>query len=139
MAQILAGDTPGNRMSQLFHFATRASGTDIVHFFRAPYALTVKAAYVSFDAAFTGQASNYVTFRIRNLGTDGSGTTDCASLAASSTAVSVGAETPLAVTLSTTASELAVTAGQLLEARIAVTSSGQATDNATIQLDYEWT
>ena len=137
MAKIIAGDIPSHTQSVLFEVASRAatSDTDSNLMFRAPNDMKVKKAYITFKSAITGAATNYCTVRLRNLGTNGSGTTDVATLAFSSSSVTASAKVPKALTL---ASDVTVDAGEVLIARIDHAGSGLASDIAILQVDYTW-
>jgi len=124
MAKIIAGDIPSSEDSVLLEVASRAATDDKYSnlMFRAPHDITVKRAYV--------------TFLVRNLGTNGSGTTDVATLAFSSTSVTASAKVPKALTL---ASDATLDAGEVLVAYIDHAGTGLASDIAILQVDYTWT
>ena len=137
MAKIIAGDIPSSEDSVLLEVASRAA-TDNKYsnlMFRAPHDITVKRAYVTFLSAITGTDTNYCTIRIRNLGTNGSGTTDIATLACTS-GVTASAKVPKALTL---ASDATLDAGEVLVAYIDHAETGLASDIAILQVDYTWT
>ena len=138
MAKIIAGDLPSHRQSVLFEVASRAATDDKYSnlMFRAPYDLTVKAAYVTFISAVTGAADNYFTVRVRNLGTNGSGTSDLATKAFSSTSVTASAKVPVALTLASTAT---MSAGEVMVAYIDHAGDGATSPIAILQVDYTWT
>jgi len=138
MAKIIAGDIPSSEDSVLLEVASRAATDDKYSnlMFRAPHDITVKRAYVTFLSAITGAATNYCTIRVRNLGTNGSGTTDVATLAFSSTSVTASAKVPKALTL---ASDATLDAGEVLVAYIDHAGTGLASDIAILQVDYTWT
>ena len=136
MAKIIAGDIPSSEDSVLLEVASRAATDDKYSnlMFRAPHDITVKRAYVTFLSAITGAATNYCTIRVRNLGTNGSGTTDVATLAFTS-GVTASAKVPKALTL---ASDVTVDEGEVLVARIDHEGSGLKSDIAILQVDYTW-
>mgnify|MGYP000465733948 CR=1 FL=1 len=136
MAKIIAGDIPSHTQSVLFEVASRGTNadTDSNLMFRAPNDMKVKKAYVTFKSALTGADTNYCTVRLRNLGTNGSGTTDIATLAFTS-GVTASAKVPKALTL---ASDVTVDEGEVLVARIDHEGSGLKSDIAILQVDYTW-
>lgn len=136
MAKIIAGDIPSHTQSVLFEVASRGTNadTDSNLMFRAPNDMKVKKAYVTFKSALTGADTNYCTVRVRNLGTNGSGTTDIATLAFTS-GVTASAKVPKALTL---ASDATVDEGEVLVARIDHEGSGLKSDIAILQVDYTW-
>jgi len=136
MAKIIAGDIPSHTQSVLFEVASRGTNadTDSNLMFRAPNDMKVKKAYVTFKSAITGADSNYCTVRVRNLGTNGSGTTDIATLAFTS-GVTASAKVPKALTL---ASDVTVDEGEVLVARIDHEGNGLKSDIAILQVDYTW-
>ena len=136
MAKIIAGDIPSHTQSVLFEVASRGTNadTDSNLMFRAPNDMKVKKAYVTFKSALTGADTNYCTVRVRNLGTNGSGTTDIATLAFTS-GVTASAKVPKALTL---ASDVTVDEGEVLVARIDHEGNGLKSDIAILQVDYTW-
>lgn len=88
--------------------------------------MKLRAAYIAFIAAFTGAATNYPKFSIVNKGTDGTGTTEMAALEFSTTGVTAGAGAPKAFTLSATAANLLISAGEIVSIKVAQQASGEA-------------
>ena len=137
MAKIIAGDLPSSIQSMIMQVSSRAATDDLQNLVLvAPYDITIKAAKVTFASAVTGAATNYFTVRVRNLGTNGSGTTDLASLAFSSTSVTASAKVPKALTLASTAT---ASAGELIAVMIDHAGNGLASPCCTVQFDYTWT
>ena len=79
-----------------------------------PFAGTVSAVTFTPEAAITGAATNYRTFRVVNKGQDGSGSTVVASLAFSSSGVTAAAFDEKAIALSGVAGATTVAAGDVL-------------------------
>ncbi len=107
--------------------ASGATNTDQeIASFVAGEDMKLRAAYIAFIAALTGAATNYPKFSIVNKGTDGTGTTEMASLSFSSTAVTAGASAPKAFTLSATAANLLISAGEIVAINVTQQGSGKA-------------
>lgn len=108
-----------------FNFPTSAmvaAGTakeDIV--FRSPYNLTITGVDWTPSAAVTANGTNFTTVSLRNR-TTGAGTALPASR--SYAATNSVAATPEALTLSSTASDLSVAAGDVLSVQMLVTGTG---------------
>ncbi|MBM3302017.1 MAG: hypothetical protein FJY85_18965 [Deltaproteobacteria bacterium] len=79
----------------------------------------------------TGQATNFPTFSLRNIGSAGAGTVDLASLAFSSTGVTAASRAPAAMTLNTTAANLEVASGETVLFKILQTASGKVYPKVT--------
>jgi hypothetical protein len=107
------------------NFATTAmvaAGTakeDIV--FRAPFNMTITAVDWTPSAAVTANGTNFATVSLRNR-TTGAGTALPASR--SYAATNSAAATPETMTLSATASDLSVAAGDVLSVQMTVTGTG---------------
>jgi hypothetical protein len=94
--------------------------------FVAPHDLKLAAAYAIFISALTGgSAANYIGFSIINKGTDGNGTTEMARLNFTS-AITVDDDVPKAFTLSTTAANLLLSAGEAVAVYALPVASGLA-------------
>lgn len=141
MSKQYGTDLPGLTLHEVIGPAASAAATtnDQEYFGFVPN-LDIEVTAVKWvpEEAFTGAATNYVTMSLRNLGTAGSGTTDMASLACSSTGVSVGAKTPLAITLSSTTANKQASAGEVLEWLIAPSGSGDAIPRGTLHVWYKF-
>lgn len=90
--------------------AADASGAYVI----APFAGTVTAASIIATAALTGANTESRTFQLHNRGAAGSGTTLVASKAFVS-GVNAAADDETSLTLSSTAADLVVAAGDVLE------------------------
>lgn len=121
LAQFFAGDGAG--ATQNFRES----------FFYSPYAITVEAAGLLSDSAEPADSdADYYTFKLRNLGTGGAGTTD---LASKTTALTGG----VAITANQaydlgTISSAAVAANEILAFRVELT--GAPTSLATAKLNF---
>ncbi|MFE6785192.1 hypothetical protein ACFVFF_23335 [Streptomyces sp. NPDC057680] len=81
---------------------------------QAPFDCTVTAVEYVPEAAITGAATNHRTFSLVNKGQAGSGSTTVASLAFDSGSVTASANNERAITLSATAANLVLAAGDTL-------------------------
>lgn len=81
---------------------------------QAPFDCTVLLVEYVPEAAITGAATNHRTFSLVNKGQAGSGSTTVASLAFDSGAVTASANNEKAITLSATAANLVLAAGDTL-------------------------
>ena len=141
MSEQLGTDLIGFTLHQAIGPAASAAATtaDNEYFGFVPNLdITVTAVKWLPEEAVTGAATNYVTHKLRNLGTAGSGTTDVASLAFSTTAVTASAKVPKAITLSSTATDLDVSAGEVLEWLVDASGSGLACPKGTLHIWYKF-
>lgn len=100
---------------------------------RVPYNMTVTAVYWTPQAAVTANATNYATLKLRNRGSAGTGTVHPATR--SYAATDSVAFKPEAATLSSTASDLALTAGDCLSIEMVHTgASGLALPAGTVTI-----
>lgn len=115
-----------------------AGDTDVKHpIFQAPHKMKVIAAKVIYQAAITGQATNYITAKVINAGTDGAGTTVIGSKAYTN-GVDAAVLVPEDLTLSGTAADLIVKAGETLAYLSDMTGSSVPDDTQKIvQIDYQ--
>jgi len=81
---------------------------------QAPFDCTVTSVEYVPEAAITGAATNHRTFSLVNKGQAGSGSTTVASLAFDSGSVTATANNEKAITLSATAANLVLAAGDTL-------------------------
>lgn len=131
MAKTLHGDIMGGaggfKMNvPLPALASGATNTDQeIAAFVAGEDMKLRAAYIAFIAALTGAATNYPKFSIVNKGTDGTGTIEMAALEFSSTGITAGAGAPKAFTLSATAANLLISAGEIVAIKVAQQASGK--------------
>ena len=93
---------------------------------RAPFRCTVTAVEFIPDTAIAGTATNFFTLNVRNRTGAGVGTAIPASLAYSSGAVVSVAQAPTSLTLSATATDLVLQAGDVITVEKAVTGTGLA-------------
>lgn len=91
--------------------------------FVVPFAALITAAVWIPGAAITANGTNYFTLSFRNRGAAGAGTVQFATARAYSATNGV-LSTPETLTLSSTASDLQVTAGDILAAEVTHTASG---------------
>lgn len=138
MGKFIGADQPGLVLAHYFEAA--ASGAtntaQSLGYFVAPKDIRVKSVTMVPEAAWTGQATNYQTVSVINLGTAGAGTSPVATLAWSSTAVSAGSCAPKALTVSTTYDD--VSEGEVLLVTVVATSSGQAYPPFHVTMTYEF-
>lgn len=142
MAKQICGEIPGlQKFSMpLEAAASAAASTSAASVGRMTpaKAIRIKGAKFIPEAALTGAATNYCTLSLRNLGTNGAGTKDIASLAFSGTGVTAAADVAKALTLSATAADLLVAAGEVLAWHIAQAGTGMAYPKHHPVFDYEW-
>lgn len=101
----------------------------------APGALQIVGATWTANATLTGQATNFVTISFFNR-TTGAGTVQFATaIAYSSGAVVATKATPVTLTLSTTATDLQVAAGDALQVEIATTGTGLTVPGGVVELN----
>lgn len=98
--------------------------------------LKIKKAQVVSEAAVTGADTNSVTLKLINLKTDGSGTTAIASLALTS-GNNLVQDTPKALTLSATAADLLVQAGEVLTFQETKVGNGMNIAACHLEVEYE--
>lgn len=101
----------------------------------APGALQIVSATWTANATLTGQATNFVTLSFFNR-TTGAGTVQWATaIAYSSGAVVATKATPVTLTLSGTATDLQVAAGDVLAVEIATTGTGLTVPGGVVELN----
>lgn len=101
----------------------------------APFAGSVTSVSFIPEADIAGQATNFRTFRVVNKGQDGNGSTEVASLAFSSGAVTASDFDEKAITLSGTAANLNVAEGDILAWVEDVTGTGLASPGGKVQVE----
>lgn len=104
----------------------------------APFAGSVNAVTFTPEAAITGQATNFRTFRLVNKGAAGAGTTEVASLAFSAGGVTAAAFDEKAITLGV-AANLLVAEGDILAWDEVVTGTGLASPGGLVQVEISRT
>ena len=139
MGQNYLADIPMAKHGSIqVYVPANAGDTDVKHpIIRVPWDIKVVAAYVIFQAAITGADTNYCTPTLLNAGSAGVGTTVIASKAYTSgvDAVALLAD---ALTLSGTAANLLVSAGEMLAYLSDMTGSSVYDDlQKIIQVDYQ--
>lgn len=92
---------------------------------------TVTGVSFTPEAAITGDATNNRTFKLVNKKQDGSGTTVVASLTSTAT---LAADDETAITLSVTAADLDVAAGDIFEWQSDANASGVADPGGLVQV-----
>lgn len=113
-------------------FAT-AGTADEFPLFRAPYACVVTAVRYVPETAITADGTNFSTLSVDNKGAAGTGTTEIASFAFdTATTDDVAAMDEKAITLSGTAANLALAAGDIVAVQKAVDGTGIALDGLII-------
>jgi hypothetical protein len=98
--------------------------------------LTVKAARVTAEAGVNGADGNSVTLAVRNIGADGTGVVDVATLALTN-GVNLAADTPKALTLNATAANLNMAAGDVLTFRQVKVGNGMNIAAMHCEVEYE--
>jgi hypothetical protein len=97
----------------------------------ADFAGTVTAVSYTPEAAITGDATNNRTFKLINKGLTGVGTTVVASLTSTAT---LAADDETAITLSATAADLVVAAGDVLEWNSDANAAGVVDPGGLVQV-----
>lgn len=120
-------DVPGN---------ATAGTADEWPLFVAPFNCTVTAVTFTAVAAVTGAATNNFALTCRNRGAAGTGTTAVASLTFGS-GTNATAFVPKAVTLSATAADLNLTAGDVLTAEKLVNGTGLAMPKGAYTVEFK--
>src|SRR5213593_1083481 len=101
-----------------------------------PYPMKINAASWLAGAAITGQATNFFTLSFFNRGGAGAGTVQWATaIAYSSGGVTAAKATPVALTLSSTASDLLIAAGDVLSVEITTTGTGLICPGGAVYLN----
>lgn len=129
-------DIPGTTLVSQKLVGAATAGTAIEEgVFIAPFKLQITAVRLIAAATITGQATNFFTLNVRNR-TTGAGTVVPATLAFSSAPVVATANTPLAITLSATATDLIVAAGDAITCEKAITGTGLAMPAGLLVVSY---
>lgn len=119
-------------------YIAAASGAAGGGVYVAPYALQIVSATWTANATLTGQATNFITVSFFNR-TNGSGTVQWATaIAYSSGGVVATKATPVTLTLSTTATDLQVAAGDVLQVEIATTGTGLTCPGGVVMLNARY-
>lgn len=130
-------DVPGAHIHRVAIAGQATAGTaDEFPLVRVPYNASLVAAYWIPKAAVTADATNYVTLTVRNRGAAAAGTAKPASRSyAATNSVAFVAE---AMTLSATAADLLLTAGDILTAEKLQAGTGVALPAGTIELHLQY-
>ncbi len=129
-------DIPGTRYKDGYFpgHATAASTVEQV-LFRAPFACTVTAVDFTPNTTQTGADSTYASLVVYNR-TTGAGSTVVASLDFTS-GVDLTALTPKTITLSATAADLNLAAGDVIAAAKTVASTGRALPAGSVRVSFK--
>jgi hypothetical protein len=103
---------------------------------RAEDDITVTGARIIFNAGITGAATNHVAFGVINEGLAGSGTTAVTAVRAYDNGVNAVAHVPENLTLSATAANLNVAAGEVLSLDRTTPGTGLASPSGIVELTY---
>lgn len=106
--------------------------------FVVPNNFQIVSASMVWGAAITGAATNFFTVSFFNRGAAGAGTVQWGTAIAYSNGVNAAKATPVAVTLSSTASELQPAAGDVISVEITTSGSGLICPGGTLQLTGRW-
>lgn len=104
--------------------------------FKVHQDLRIKGFKATAEVAVTGADTDSVTVALRNLGAAGAGQLDIASLALTA-GVDMGANTPKAIPLSSTAGDLLVAKGEVLTFRQVKVGDGMAIPVMHGEVEYE--
>ena len=104
---------------------------------RAREAAVVTGVYWIPDAAVTGDNSDNFTLAVRNEGSDGTGTTAVTATKTYATGTDSVAQVAEALTVSGTAADVAVAAGDVLSLVRATTGSGLASPAGQLEIHYQ--
>lgn len=119
------------------YIAGQATAGTADEFVVAKAARNMKIIAVSFipKTAVTSNGTNYYTMTLRNRGAADAGTTVIASRALSAT--DIAARTADALTMSATAADANVAAGDMLTCEKLITASGLALPAGTLEVSYQ--
>src|SRR6266545_989745 len=112
-------------------YVPAASGAAGGGLFTVPYNMRLTAATLNWGAAITGTATNFFTVSFFNAG---AGTVQWATAIAYSNTVNAAKATPITLTLSSTASDLLLAAGDVLSVEITTTGTGLVCPGGTVTL-----
>jgi len=118
-----------------FADAVATAGTELEEVcFLAPFNIKIDAVYIVPTTAIADDATDYVGVAVKNKGTAGTGTTVVASrdFDAADGSDDVAACTDAALTLSSTAANLLVDAGETLTAAVTKGGSGESLDGILV-------
>lgn len=131
----MADSAPLTRTLEAFVPAATKEATQDQVIGEAPFAGTVTSVVIVPEAAGTANATNFRTFRVINKGQGGAGTTVVASFATDTpTTDDLKAFDEKTITLSATAADLVVAAGDVLAADETKAAEGLAHSGYTIKV-----
>ena len=113
-----------------------AGDADTWSLFEAPNDIEITAVSVIFDEDVTGAATNNFAVAVRNEGTDGTGSTAVTDTKTYDNGVDAVAQVPEDLTLSSTAANLDVDAGEVLSLVRTVNNTGLASPSGVVQVTY---
>lgn len=102
--------------------------------FTAPNKLTIVSATLVWGAAITGAATNNFIISFFNRGAAGAGTVQWATAITYANGTNAAKATPVTLTLSSTASDLAVAAGDVISVELTVNGSGLICPGGAVML-----
>ncbi|MCW2768466.1 MAG: hypothetical protein JWO11_4425 [Nocardioides sp.] len=106
--------------------------------FVVPNNFLITAASLVWGAAVTGAATNFFTASFFNRGPGGAGTVQFGTAIAYSNGINAAKATPVAITLSSTATDLQAAAGDVLTAEITTSGTGLIAPGGTLMLTGRW-
>lgn len=133
----MADTTPLQRLVETTVPAATAGNAQDQTIDAVPYDGTVTSVTFTPEAAITGAATNFRTFRVLNKGQSGAGSTVVASLAFSSSGVTAAAFDETTITLSGTAANLAVASGDVLAWDETVAGTGLASPGGLVRVKVD--
>jgi hypothetical protein len=133
--------TSGSQMAQstIYTIAGASVGSESQFTNKTGATVNLTGATVVFDSAITSNDTRNFAIQLFNTGTDGTGTTAITSLVTfNTTRGDLAALTPLSLTLSTTAANLLVTAGQVVTVTKTKNGGGIDMPNGKLALQYKF-
>lgn len=106
--------------------------------FVLPNNFQIVSAAIAWGAAITGTATNFFTLSFFNRGAAGAGTVQWGTAIAYSNGVNATKANPIAVTLSSTASDLQPAAGDVMSVEVTTTGTGLLAPGGTLMLTGRW-
>lgn len=113
-----------------------AGNTPTWALFEAPNDIEIVGVSIIWDAAITGAATNNFAVGVVNEGTDGTGTTAVTDVHTYANGEDATAHVPEDLTLSSTAANLDVDAGEVLSLDRTVNGTGLASPAGAVQITY---
>lgn len=106
--------------------------------FVVPNNFQIASASLVWGAAITGAVTNFFTISFFNRGAAGAGTVQWGTAIAYSNGVNAAKATPIAVTLSSTATDLQPAAGDVLSVEVTTNGTGLLAPGGTLMLTGRW-